>query len=99
MYNVFFHEGSWIVHTAEIELGFSRESGMLTVLRRPDGVNYLNIGGVAPSLDVQLTGSWLGETAFPRYLSHTLSELAGAVVLTINVGLGMLRISDTFRIT
>jgi glycosidase len=99
MYNVFFHEGSWIVHTAEIELGFSRESGMLTVLRRPDGVNYLNIGGVAPSLDVQLTGSWLGETAFPRYLSHTLSELGGAVALTINVGLGMLRISDTFRIT
>lgn len=99
MHTIFFHEGSWIVHTQEIELGFSRESGMLTVLRRPGGVNYLNIGGIAPSLDVQINDSWLGETAFPRYLSHNITERDSAIILTINIGLGVLRLTDSFRIT
>lgn len=99
MYTEWTQEQSWIIHTPEMELGFSRDSGMLTVLRRPNGPNYLCVGGATASIDVQLPGGWLGETAFPRYLNHAVHEHAGVVILVINIGLGAVRLTDTFRIT
>jgi len=99
MYTEWSQENSWVVRTAEMELGFSLDSGMLTVLRRPGGPNYLGIGGSAASLDVQLTSGWLSESAFPRYLSHSVIEQDGAVVVTINIGLGALRLTDILRLT
>ncbi|HEY1012291.1 MAG TPA: alpha-amylase family glycosyl hydrolase [Herpetosiphonaceae bacterium] len=99
MFSETIQDGSHIVGTAEVELGFSLDSGMLTLLRRPGGANCICVGGADATVDVQLTQGWLGEKAFARYLGHSIAEEDGAVVLVIQIGLAMLRLHDTYRLT
>ncbi|MCA0353279.1 MAG: hypothetical protein LCH85_14895 [Chloroflexi bacterium] len=99
MYYEYQHEQNLVVSTAEMELGFSTSTGMLTLLRRPNQANILNIGSIGMSVDVQLADGWVSETHFPRYLSHHGREVDGVTELTINIGLGFLRISDSLQIT
>ncbi len=99
MYSELMHEGSWVIQTDELELGFSLDSGMLTILRRLGGVNMLNVGGSDLSLDAQTPWGWMSERTFPRYLSHTVHHDHDAVILAIHVGLGGLSLIDTLRIT
>lgn len=90
---------SFIIASNELELGFSRESGMLTVLRRPAGTNFVCVGATALSVDVKTQDGWLSEHAFPRYLNHTSRDIQNGMDVVVNIGLGAIRITDTWHVT
>ena len=85
--------------TPEVELGFSRESGALTLLRRPGGQNYLGRDPLACSLDVLLPSGWMSQRSFARYLSHQVHQDATAITIVVRVGLGPLLLQDIYSIT
>ncbi|HMQ30677.1 MAG TPA: alpha-amylase family glycosyl hydrolase [Chloroflexaceae bacterium] len=88
------------LRTAQLELGWSRESGALVVLARPGGPNLLGHGPPRPGLDIALgdPGGWTASCSFARYLSHRCAERADAVELTVSVGLGPLRVRDRYTV-
>ena len=99
MYSELVHEGSWIIQTSELELGFSLDTGMLTVLRRIGEKNLLNVGSTGISLDIQTARGWLQEQTFPRYLTHRVAREDAVLVLYLQTGLGAIQVEETYRIT
>jgi starch synthase (maltosyl-transferring) len=88
-----------IISTPELELGFSRESGALIVLRRPGGPNYLGHGEGQLSLDVRVASGWMSQRSFARYLSHQIIHEGGATLIKVRVGIGALLVQDCYRVT
>lgn len=88
------------LRTAELELGWSRESGALVALALHGGPNVLGHGPARPSLDVALGAAdgWTAPRSFVRYLSHRAEPRDGAVELTISVGLGPLKLRDRYLV-
>ncbi|GIV97144.1 MAG: hypothetical protein KatS3mg057_1801 [Herpetosiphonaceae bacterium] len=88
-----------VVVTPELELGFSRESGALTSVRRPGGASVIGYGSDPISLDVRTADGWMRQRFFARYLSHQVADEAGATAITLRIGIGPLLISDCYHVT
>ena len=88
------------LHTAHLELGWSRENGAMVVLARHDGPNVLGHGPSRPGLDIALgsVGTWTTVRSFARYLSHQASASDDAVELTVFVGIGPLKVRDHYTV-
>ncbi|NJN15209.1 MAG: alpha-amylase [Oscillochloris sp.] len=89
-----------LLHTEDVELGWSREDGVLVLLRHPGGLNVLGYGPPTLSLDLALgtTDGWLSTRAFARFLWHRIDAESDRVSVMIAVGLGPLTILDRYTI-
>ncbi|NTU82197.1 MAG: alpha-amylase [Chloroflexales bacterium] len=88
------------LRTAQIELGWSRESGALVVMALHGGPNVLGHGPPRPGLDIALGSntSWTAPRSFARYLSHKVTTGEDGVRVTMAVGLGPLKIRDHYTV-
>lgn len=85
--------------TPYLAIGFSRSDGSLCQLHRIGGVNILGYGRAIPGVDVALGEyGWLSEYTFARYLGHSWVCDGDDADLTIAIGLGPLKINDSYRI-
>lgn len=90
-----------LLSTPELELGWSREDGSLVLLRAPDGPSILGHGPAQAALDVALDtpDGWVSRRSFARFLWHRATPCADGVEVLIAIGLGPLKIVDTYHVT
>lgn len=88
------------LRTESLELAWSTDHGALAVLRRPGGASALGHGLEQPGLDIALErpDGWIARRFFARYLWHRAEPAEGAVTVTISVGIGPIKLQDSYRI-
>lgn len=89
------------VRVDDLELRWSREEGALCGLRLRDGEQLIGHGPTSPTVDIAIAGPdrWRANYAFVRYLNHKIETFEDAVEIVIVIGIGPLKLYDTYRIT
>lgn len=93
-------EGTFMLSSSVVELGFSKKNGALNLLR-PAGVaeNWVAHGVPIATVDARLGVHWLSAEHTAHFVAHVVEETTDGVKLTVSTALGPLRLHDVYTVT
>jgi len=93
-------EGTFMLSSSVVELGFSKKNGALNLLR-PAGVtgNWVAHGVPIATVDARLGVHWLSTEHTAHFVAHVVEETTDGVKLTVSTALGPLRLHDVYTVT